>query len=249
MDKTHIKVLVLGHNGMLGHIVHHFLKEKNLNIQTINHRFPSVEFIEEVSKSNANFLINCIGSIPQKGESGLNFIINNFLLPVFLSNYFNGRIIHPSSDCEDIKAKDLYAESKVKAFEYLKNKDKVNIIKCSIIGPELSSKKSLWEWLANNKEKSLPGYTNHFWNGITTLEWSKIAFKIIKGEITKKTLTVGTEKISKFNLLKILNNQLHLNKKILPKPSKIAIDRSVYSDLTVDDIEKQIKDLIIWYNK
>jgi dTDP-4-dehydrorhamnose reductase len=251
VDSPNLKVLILGHNGMLGHVVHLFLKQNKIDTRTINYRWPSIEFVNEIINSNDDFLINCIGSIPQKETECANFISNNFLLPVFLSSFFKNKIIHASSDCEDLdnNKSDFYTQSKTKAFEILNKKNNVAIIKTSIIGPEIFHKKSLWEWISNTKEQEIFGYTNHFWNGITTLEWSKIALMIIKKEIDIKLINVGTSSISKFNLLHLLNKKLNLNKTIIPLENTQSINKIINSNLIIDEIDKQIDNMIIWYPK
>jgi dTDP-4-dehydrorhamnose reductase len=251
MDKTNIRVLILGHNGMLGHVVYNFLKQQKIKVRTIEHRWPSDNFVNEIINSKDDFIINCIGSIPQKENKNTDFISNNFLLPVFLSNFFKNKIIHASSDCENYNENidDLYIKSKIKAYEYLSFNKNIKIIKTSIIGPEIKSKKSLWEWISNNKNKQIFGYTNHLWNGITTLQWAKIALMIIQNDIKNNIVNIGSASISKFQLLNILNKKLNLNKNIIPQNSNRSIDRFIYTDFIVDDIEKQIDDMIIWYKK
>jgi len=251
MGETDTRVLILGHNGMLGHVVYNFLKQQGLKVRTINYQWPSNEFLNEIINSNDDFLINCIGSIPQKEKNNLNFISNNFLLPVFLSSYFKNKIIHASSDCENLNEDflDEYAKSKTKSFKILSNNKNVNIIKTSIIGPEINHKKSLWEWIANNKDEKILGYTNHFWNGITTLQWAKIALMIIKNDIKHNIINIGSSPISKFDLLKILNKKLNLNKIITPHEANYLINRTINTDLIVDNIEKQIDHMIIWYKE
>ncbi|MDD5639176.1 MAG: NAD-dependent dehydratase, partial [Candidatus Pacebacteria bacterium] len=52
-------------------------------------------------------------------------------------------------------------------------------IRTSIIGRELEGFTGLLEWFLNQKEKSITGFANHFWNGITTEQFGKICDKII----------------------------------------------------------------------
>ena len=42
-------VMVLGHNGMLGHMVVKYLSDKGCNITTCDYKFPTNEFKEFVS--------------------------------------------------------------------------------------------------------------------------------------------------------------------------------------------------------
>ena len=250
MDQPNIKILILGHNGMLGHVVDRYLQQNKFNIVKTNLRWPSNEFISFIKNCECDYLINCIGSIPQKNTLSEEFYSNNFLLPVFLSNNFNGYIIHPSSDCENYDCDlDNYAYSKLIAYNHLKLFDNIFIIKSSIIGPELKNKKSLWEWLLNNNDNNIMGFSNHFWCGITTLEWAKIALLIIDKQINRNLIEASTNIISKYSLLKILNKKLNLKKSIIKCAHKDYINRYVKSSLSIKNIENQINEMIIWYKK
>jgi len=125
-----LTVLILGHKGMLGHMVKLYL-EQFYNIETIEHRWPGFQFKEAVKQSKADYLINCIGAIPQRTK---DFDIN-FELPVWLDQNFRGRIIHPGTDCE--MDEDEYGISKAKAANWLmENGLRTKIIKTIIIGYE-----------------------------------------------------------------------------------------------------------------
>lgn len=250
MDQRNIKILILGHNGMLGHVVYKYLQQNKFNVIKTDLRWPSDEFISFVKNCKCDYLINCIVSIPQKNTIPEDFYSNNFLLPVFLSNNFNGQIIHPSSDCEndDIYI-DNYSCSKLLADDHLKLFNNVYVIKSSIIGPELKNKKSLWEWILNSKDQNILGFCNHFWCGITTLEWAKICLLIINKKIDKNLIQISTGIISKYSLLEILNKKLNLKKNIIKYNHKNYIYRYIKSSLTVKNIENQIDEMIIWYYK
>lgn len=250
MDSANLKILILGHNGMLGHVVEKYLKQNNFNTINTNLRWPSNEFITFIKKCDCDYLINCIGSIPQKNNISKEFHNNNFLLPVFLANNFKNKIIHPSSDCENNNYDiDEYSKSKSLAYDYLKSFRNVSIIKSSIIGPELKNKKSLWEWFLNNDQSEIFGFSNHFWCGITTLEWAKICLFIINKQINKNFIQISTKNISKYSLLKILNKKFNLKKNIVKCKHKEDINRYIKTDLIVKNIENQIEEMIIWYNK
>ena len=107
-----MNVLILGSNGMLGHMVEKYLKQY-YKIEIINHRGPSQDFKTAINNSNSDFLINCIGAIPQKTK---NFDVN-WELPIWLDNNFKGKIIHPVTDCE--MDRDDYGISKRKAADWI----------------------------------------------------------------------------------------------------------------------------------
>ena len=83
-----IRVLVLGHNGMLGHMVLNYLKSKNIKVETTNLRWPTEEFKQYIINFDGEFIINCIGAIHQRTKT---FDVN-WELPIFLDFYGNSKI-------------------------------------------------------------------------------------------------------------------------------------------------------------
>ncbi len=134
-----MKVLILGHKGMLGHMVVKYLQLKNINVQVIEERWPSSQ--KTIKTFDGDFIINCIGAIPQRTT---RFDIN-WQLPIWLDLNAPCRVIHPGTDCE--MDDDIYGITKNIAGEYIRTLSKqTKSIKTSIIGPELSGDASLLEW-------------------------------------------------------------------------------------------------------
>jgi hypothetical protein len=75
-------------------------------------------------------------------------------------------------------AMDIYGRSKS-----LGESESATIIRTSIIGEELSNKLSLVEWVKSQAGKSVNGYLNHFWNGITCLQFAKICDYMLKNDL------------------------------------------------------------------
>jgi dTDP-4-dehydrorhamnose reductase len=197
-----IVLVVLGHKGMLGHMVSKYLKSKSLTIETTQHRWPSQEFREFVINYDGDFIINCIGAIHQKTS---NFDVN-WELPIFLDFYSKCKIIHPGTDCE--MDNDKYGISKRIARDFMVNTSKNSkSIKTSIIGPELKGTASLMEWfLSNNDYTIVNGYSKYYWNGNTTLTWSEFAYNlIINWDSFEKETILCSECISKKEILDSIN--------------------------------------------
>jgi dTDP-4-dehydrorhamnose reductase len=235
-----MKVLVLGHTGMLGHMVVKYFLNKNIDIKTIQHKFPSEEFINEVKLFDGDYIINCIGAIPQKTK-----VFNiNIELPIWLSDNINVKVIHPGTDCEIDN--DDYGVSKRLASEYIiNNSQNTKILKASIIGPELNSKSSLLEWFLNSN-KNIYGYTKAMWNGVTTYEWAKQCYKLIDNWDDYSIETIlASECISKYKLLCIIN--LVFDKKINIIPIEEGHFKCLHRDVSVTDIESQLKELKKYY--
>jgi dTDP-4-dehydrorhamnose reductase len=80
-------------------------------------------------------------------------------------------------------------------------------LRSSIIGPELTNKKSLFEWVKGQPEHAqVFGYANHYWNGVTTKAFSKV----VAGVIRHRFFLMGThhlvphDQVSKYELVKMI---------------------------------------------
>jgi dTDP-4-dehydrorhamnose reductase len=232
------KIIVLGHNGMLGHMVLKVLsKEKNLDVTVLNSRFPNWQIS---SFDSTDFIINCIGAIPQKTN---NFAIN-WEIPIWLEQNLKIKIIHPSTDCEIDN--DNYGLSKKKASEFLLNNgNNTKIIKASIIGPEINSKASLFEWFLS-QEEDVFGYTKAIWNGVTTYEWAKQCLKLINDWSNYNNLNVlSTDPISKYQLLNIIKKTYSKDINIIPKD--LGKDKTLNGNIKTKKIELQLNELKNFY--
>ena len=147
---------------------------------------------------NYDYIINCIGMIkpyikPEKSQTISDAIKLNALFPHTLANMLKGtetRLIQICTDCvysgEDgnydeessYSATDVYGMSK--CLGEVDEKGIINL-RASIIGPEYNKRKSLLDKIKYDiAEDVWFGYTDHFWNGITTLSFAKICHGIIK---------------------------------------------------------------------
>jgi dTDP-4-dehydrorhamnose reductase len=238
-----MNILILGHKGMLGHMLVKYLTDQNHTIQTINSRFPSEEFKSEVLNFSDDYIINAIGAIPQK----TNIFDINYELPVWLDTNVNNKIIHAGTDCEIDD--DEYGTSKRKAKEYIvDNGVNTKIIKASIIGPELHSKKSLLEWFLNSNDK-VNGYTNAMWSGVTTLEWAKQCNNLINNWDKYNTENIiNSTCLSKYDLLLLIKDIFNKNTEVTPINYKVDINKCLTSgNLTSSDIKTQLVELKNYY--
>jgi dTDP-4-dehydrorhamnose reductase len=235
------KILILGHNGMLGHMVLKYLTDKGYEISTCNYRYPSLEFKDSVAKYSGDYIINCIGAIPQRTKE---FAINHEL-PIWLDTNANCKIIHPGTDCE--MDSDEYGISKKIARDYIvENGIKTKILKSSIIGPELNTNASLLEWFLSQTD-SVYGYTKALWNGNTTLEWAEQCYTLINSWDSYKTETIlQGECVSKFELLNKVKLVFEKNINILEKETEL-IDKCLVGDIKTTNIEDQLKNLKKYY--
>jgi dTDP-4-dehydrorhamnose reductase len=235
-----MKILILGHKGLLGNCVNKFFSDKH-SVTTLQYRYPSLSFIEHISLYDGDYIINCIGQIPQKVDK---FDVN-VSLPILIDQIAKCRIIQPSSDCEQDDSP--YGLSKKMASDYLINFGQhTKIIQASIVGLELNSSYSLLSWLLS-QHGEINGYTKALWNGITTLEWCKSAENLMTNwDLYGKNTVFGTKCISKYELLNIINNIFNVGLKI--NPVNNGKDRCLTVDHYIGDIQDKLVELKNFYN-
>jgi len=178
----------------------------------------------ENNLNGIDFVINCSGLIKHKIdknsiESLNNLIRINSLFPIQLTNLshkLNFKVIQVATDCVYSGEKGNYSESDIKDpvdfYGYSKvlgehSDNNLITLRCSLVGRELNSKFEFLEWvLAHGKEKEITGFTDHFWNGLTTLHFAKIINTIIEGNSFKAGTfhLVPSDSVSKFELAKII---------------------------------------------
>ena len=171
-------------------------------------------------------IINCVGITPRRGinESIKNFELLNSKLPHFIDNWTKlnkSKLIHFSTDCvysgdkgnyyedSDTDAKDTYGITKAKG--EINNNHSLTL-RSSMIGRELFNFTELFEWLYSMREKSVEGYSQVIYSGITTVRMGKIINKILKNNLTLSgILNISSTPISKHELLQKLSNAFDLN--------------------------------------
>ena len=233
--------LVLGHRGMLGHMVVKYLTDKGYTITTCDYRFPSTEFETYVKEFSGDYIINCIGAIPQRTK---NFSMN-YELPIWLDIHAICNVIHPGTDCEiDL---DEYGISKKLARDYIiESGIRTKILKSSIIGPELNSNASLMEWFLSQTDK-VYGYTKAMWNGNTTLEWAEQCHKLMNSWNSYKVETVlEGECISKFELLNKISLVFQTETVVLEKDTELH-NKCLVGDIQTIDMLSQLYKLKEYY--
>ena len=171
-------------------------------------------------------IINCVGITPRRGinESIKNFELLNSKLPHFIDNWTKlnkSKLIHFSTDCvysgdkgnyyedSDTDAKDTYGITKAKG--EINNNHSLTL-RSSMIGRELFNFTELFEWLYSMREKSVEGYSQVIYSGITTVRMGKIINKILKNNLTLSGIfNISSTPISKHELLQKLSNAFDLN--------------------------------------
>lgn len=228
-------------------------------IQTyFDYKIKNIKFIKfEIKKNYINnlkkvikdkdYIINCIGIIkPYINENSFTSIENainvnsNFPHILNFNKNKNCKVYQIATDCvfdgfngkytEDHShtARDIYG--KTKSLGEVKDKNFFNI-RCSIIGKEIKSFKSLICWFTNQKKNStIYGFSNHNWNGITTRHFAKIVSTLVLKNISIPNLIhiVPQDILNKYQLLKIFQKKFNRGDlKIKKSKSNVAIDRTL----------------------
>ncbi len=237
-----MKVLILGHDGMLGSTVFKYLTNKVDNIESLQkeHRWPSESFKSELQNFDGDYIINCIGAIPQR----TNDFKVNYELPIWLDENTDCRVIH--QDTDSWKEKDEYSLSKIRASNYLAlHGSRTKMIKTCVIGYD-RGKVSLLDWFLSS-EGEVYGYTECYWNGNTTLQWAEQCVELINNwEKYAKTTVLSTKCISKYDLLNIIK-EVYEKKIVIHKDSTVKINRCLRGHIKVPTIKEQLQKLKGFY--
>lgn len=267
-----MKILIIGSQGMLGQMaVRYFGRRSDIIVSVLNRRFDTLNheaFIRCVNEENADVVLNCVGLIKQRCPTAKELFDVNARLPALLAMKLRSECIfvHPSTDCifkgdrtdlyaidEPSDAEDDYGISKSMGELSILFRPKTLLMRTSIIGPDMRKNGlGLMAWLFK-QSPSLPikGYTNHFWNGITTLEWCKQVEAHIE-EACKyreaKIVQPGLAKpISKYELLRHVDKIYDLGLDIIPHENNLYINRSLRPSIKVVPIEHQLVELKNFY--
>lgn len=262
-------IIILGSRGMLGQMVDLFFKREGYNVIAFDERFTENNFISYVEKINEfddSIVINCIGKIKQKSDDVLDLIWSNTILPLNLAKHLKPShfLVHPSTDCvfdgkkgtsynfNDLHtADDVYGWSKSLGETPVINRDNSLVMRVSIIGPDKNSSKGLLSWFLNNKEGAeLNGFTDHLWNGITTLEWCKILNELVvnsenyRSIFKDKIVQLGTkEEYTKFEMLNIFQKVYGTDFKINSFETKNPINKCLNPMIISKKLEDQMIEL------
>ena len=255
--KKNPRVLILGAKGMAGHIATEFLKENtNFEIIPLDRSNFEVEdsknwkekIINLNSENQIDQIINFIGVLkPQAMKNPILAVKINSLFPhelAALCTNLNIKLIHISTDCwTDL---DIYGRSK-RTGEL--NYPEHLTIRTSIIGPELKPDGSgLFHWFMS-QEGETNGFTNHYWDGVTTLELAK-RIKLILEEHPKlnNTLDLRTEqKVNKFELLNDIKDAFDKDITINKKETEVIDKTNNNPDMACEEsLKEQLTELKEW---
>lgn len=260
-----MRIFILGSSGMLGTYLKSFLQSKyelicpnRKDVDFCDNEKNIKKFFKDKNICANDVIINAAGIIKQRKPEVIEMIKVNSLLPHILSDIKDEtdcKVIHITTDCVFSGKKGKYLETDIHDCEddYGKSKSlgeskNLTIIRTSIIGEELNNKLSLCEWVKSQNNKTINGFTNHYWNGVTCLELSKIIDDIIQ----KNNYWLGVRHlhspdiVSKYELVSIIGKYFNINFNLIPVQSNICFRdlSSIYKiDFAINSIEYQVKEM------
>lgn len=262
-----MKVLVLGSGGMLGSVVFEYLLSNGVNVIEYNNRFELAaanSYVSDINILRPDYIINCVGAIPQKNNDFLSFYQTNSVLPSCLGLVNEAFVIQPSTDCvfscelktpktlpssNDIyTARDHYGVSKALGDSAIVSQVNGCVVRGSIVGfTKDKNSKGLFDWAYSMKGTVVNGYTNHFWNGVTTYSWIDWVYNnIIRCNENKPGLVyhLGCSlPKTKYEMLIALNEIAGLGLIIKKCEDNQIVDRRLKPDFVLDTFETMLAKL------
>ena len=274
-----MKFLVLGCNGMAGHMISLYLKEqghavlgfdrtKSYYVDSVAGDAKDATFVQElIGRNKYDAVINCIGILNQFAEANksLAAYLNSYF-PHFLADVTSGtdtQVIHMSTDCVFSGQRGNYIEDDFKDGETFYDRSKAlgeledgkNItLRNSIVGPDINPEGiGLLNWFMK-QHCPISGYTKAIWTGQTTLQLAKTMEVAAMERVHGLYNMVPEQTISKFNLLQLFNHYLRNDEIQITATEGVYADKSLKRTrfdfgYLIPDYEIMIAEMAEWIIK
>lgn len=259
-----MRAFVVGHRGTLGHVVMRFLTARGVEVLTSDTKYGGRlddPLMQTIGESNADWIVNAAVKMPDNASNRRELFVVNTQLPCHLKSTLGAtqKLVHASTDgvfsgkrgsysVEDSPdAEDDYGLSKSLG-EIVAERGKAFVIRCSVVGPDPHKGRGLLEWFLKQTTE-VRGFTDHYWNGITTLEWAKLCFELISSDFATSPalLQPASTTMSKFELLKMIATTYSVSTQVVAKPGPNAVNRTLVPNCPRKPLEQQLKELRRWY--
>ena len=266
-----MRILVLGKNGMLGHVVYNHFKENGYTVygtaQTEDIKWDAYENLEGsediIKEVKPDAVVNCIGILNQVCEANKPLAVKlNSLLPHYmdsLSEKYKFKFVHVSTDCvfegtigkydESIPADATSFYGRSKALGEIRN-DRSVTLRTSIVGPDANPKGiGLFQWFMK-QENEVGGYSKVIWTGVTTIELAKQIEVAIKNNLTGLNHVVNNDFISKKDLLTLFkdafNKDIKINDNDTVVSEKTLVRTELSYDFNVPSYKQMVEEMRTW---
>lgn len=248
-----MKLLVLGCDGMAGHLISLYFKERGHEVEGFarskSKLFDNaivgdasnrvvIKHIIEVGGYDA--VINCVGLLNQFAENNkaMAVLLNGFL-PHYLADItknMSTKVIHMSTDCvfagnngpyyEDSFPNGTTFYDRSKAMGEINN-DKDLTFRNSIIGPDIKeSGIGLFNWFMK-QNGPIGGFTGAIWTGVTTFTLAKAMEAALEQNLTGLYNLVNNESINKFDLCSLFNKYFRGGEVVIEPDDRLQLDKSL----------------------
>jgi dTDP-4-dehydrorhamnose reductase len=196
---------------------------------------------ERLPATGVSVVINCAGLIKQRPEAGepLAILQANALVPRRLAQWCDAhgaRLIHVSTDCVFSGRRGGYGEAytpdPVDLYGLSKLLGEITTtphltLRTSLIGPQLGGREGLFAWFVAQRGRTVQGYANAVFSGLTTFAFAQILDRIVGGpSVLSGLYHVASRPISKYALLHEIDRRLALGVTIV-RDESMACDRSL----------------------
>lgn len=271
-----MNLLILGSEGMLGHVVKLYFQEKGHTVKGTS-RSGNADYTLDVTKNigdiekfiddfSPDVMINCVGILNKVAEENKPLaVLANSYLPHYVDAACSSRnikFIHVSTDCVfDGKASGGYAEDTFRTATDFYGRSKglgevVNdssvTLRTSIVGPDKNQNGTgLFQWFMNQKGET-NGFDKVIWTGVTTLELAKCMEKAITNNLTGLRHAVNNDKIDKYSLLALFKKHFNKNTTINRKSDYVSdksLIRATDFDFGIPSYDEMVREMADWVTK
>ncbi len=268
-----MRVLILGADGMLGHVVRRYFEKKGNEVFVTTRRKENENYFdvsdnmrnidEIVDRLKPQVVINCIGLLNKVAEENQSLaVLVNSYLPHYmdeLSEKKNFKFIHVSTDCVFDGKKGKYTVDSFKdAYSFygqskslgeLKNNRSVTL-RTSIVGPDENPKGiGLFQWFMKQEGKA-NGYSKVIWTGITTIQFAKCMEEAIEKDLTGLYHAVNGKEIAKADLLRLFAKYFKPSTHVIDDESYISNKSLVLNEndykFDIPSYEEMVKEMREW---
>ena len=269
-----MNILILGSQGMLGHVVTLHFQEKGHTVKgtsrdasTDTYSFDATKNISDLESFIGDFkldvVINCIGVLNKVAEDNKALAVTvNSYLPHYADELCRSKgikFVHVSTDCVfEGHGDGGYTESSLrdatsfygrsKALGEVDNDSSVTL-RTSIVGPDMNTNGTgLFQWFMN-QEGQAKGFDKVVWTGVTTIELAKAIEKAIENDLTGIRHVVNNQTINKYDLLQLFKE--HFRKDIeLDRKSDYVSNKSLVRttdfDFDVPNYNDMVQEMSKW---
>jgi dTDP-4-dehydrorhamnose reductase len=188
-------------------------------------------------------VINCAGLIkPTIAAHPIEAaLMVNSIFPRNLAKYCNLREImcfHITTDCVFSGKRGRYTENDFVDCTDTYGLTKAGgdtaecmVLRTSIVGEEENQSRSLLEWTRSQTGRAVGGFTNHLWNGVTTVYLAEVIGTLVdEGRYARGLFHIHSpDTVTKMELVSIFSSVYELGLTITPTESPAPCDRSLAS--------------------